>query len=184
MKYNTDQLIEKIESGERIKYVFFWGHRVRPDGQLTSSCFSQWWLDDFKVNEIVYKSAEHWMMARKAELFEDQEMLDKIIFAKTPAEAKALGRKVRNFEATKWDEQKYQIVLDGNIHKFSQNPNLKEYLLQTNTRVLVEASPVDRIWGIGLAKDNRDVYDPTKWRGENLLGFALMEVRDHLVSNQ
>lgn len=181
MKYNTDQLIETIESGEKIKYVFFWGHQAHPDGRITSSCFSQWWLDEFKVNNIVYRSAEHWMMARKAELFEDYEILEKIYDAKTPAEAKSLGRKVRNFIPSNWNEQKYQIVVEGNKHKFSQNPQLKEYLLQTNTRVLVEASPVDRIWGIGLAKDNRDVYDPSKWRGENLLGFALMEVRDHLI---
>ena len=103
--------------------------------------------------------------------------------SRTPAEAKKWGRKVKNFDPAIWDENKYDIVLQGSIHKFSSNLFLKEYLMNTNSRILVEASPVDPIWGIGLAKDHRDCRNPEAWRGENLLGFALMEVRDILSGN-
>jgi ribA/ribD-fused uncharacterized protein len=71
-------------------------------------------------------------------------------------------------------------VVEGNLHKFSQDENLKEFLLNTNERILVEASPMDKIWGIGLAADHPNIENPILWKGENLLGFALMEVRDEL----
>ena len=95
-------------------------------------------------------------------------------------EIKALGREIRDFDQEKWDERKYPIVLKGNIAKFSQNEPLKEFLLETGGAVLAEASPYDRIWGIRLAADDPLAMDPKKWKGENLLGFALMETRDHL----
>jgi len=119
-------------------------------------------------------------MAEKARLFDDSKIIDKIVNAKTPAEAKKLGRLVNNFDAAKWDLHKFEIVVNGNLHKFNQNQNLKEFLLNTNDRVIVEASPVDPIWGIGLATDHPHVENPILWKGENLLGFALMEVRDLL----
>lgn len=180
MKYHLDWLIKKYEANERLKYVFFWGHQPSKDGSIKETCFSQWWLSAFEVDAIVYQTAEHWMMAQKARLFADEETLKKILVAKTPAEAKKLGREVRNFDPVLWDENKYEYVKQGNIYKFSQHPDLKEYLLNTGDRVLVEASPVDRIWGIGMAKDNPDIANPHRWKGENLLGFALMETRDAL----
>lgn len=120
------------------------------------------------------------MMAKKAELFKDDEILPRILQAKSPAEAKKLGREVKNYNETLWLAARYEIVKEGNYHKFSQNPELKTFLLNTNDRVIVEASPVDAIWGIGMAGDHKDVLNPTKWKGLNLLGFALMEVRDDL----
>ncbi|MDJ1502300.1 NADAR family protein [Xanthocytophaga agilis] len=180
MNYHLDWLIEKYENNERLKYVFFWGHQPSKDGSLKETCFSQWWLSAFEVDTIIYQTAEHWMMAQKARLFNDKETLKKILIANTPAEAKKLGREVRNFDPVIWDENKYAYVKEGNIYKFSQHPDLKEYLLNTGDRILVEASPVDRIWGIGMAKDNPDIENPRKWKGENLLGFALMEARDVL----
>lgn len=177
MNYSRKQLI--AENGKN-KFLFFWGHRPSKDGSITASCFSQWWEGEFSVDGVLYSSAEHWMMAKKAELFEDLEALQKILKASSPGEAKSIGRKVKNFDPKEWDKEKYEIVINGNLHKFQQNNALKEFLQNTGNRVLVEASPVDPIWGIGLAADNEAVHDPRRWKGENLLGFALMEVRDKL----
>jgi len=174
MKYT----IENIKSES--KFLFFWGHQPNKDGSISKTCFSQWWLSSFEVDKVIYKTAEHWMMAQKAELFKDNEVLEKILQAKSPAEAKKLGREVKNYNENLWLAARYDIVKQGNYHKFSQNPELKTFLLNTKDRVLVEASPVDAIWGIGMAGDHKDVLDPEKWQGLNLLGFALMEVRDEL----
>ena len=174
MKYNINTIAPES------KFLFFWGHQPSKDGTVTKTCFSQWWLSSFEVEGVTYKTAEHWMMAKKAELFKDQEILEKIIKCNSPAEAKKLGRKVRNYNETIWLENRFEIVKEGNLHKFSQNPDLKTFLLNTNDRVIVEASPVDPIWGIGMASDHIDALNPEKWKGLNLLGFALMEVRDEL----
>ena len=181
MKYNLNWIKQKAESDEPIKYLFFWGHQPSKDGSITSSCLSQWWLCEFVIDDILYKSSEHWMMAEKARLFQDNEILEKIINCQSPAEAKKLGRQVRNFEVEKWNEARYEIVKKGNHFKFKQNLEMKTFLGNTKNRVLVEASPVDPIWGIGLAKDNRKSQYPDQWKGLNLLGFALMEVREELT---
>ncbi|MCO6174652.1 NADAR family protein [Flavobacterium sp. NRK F10] len=162
------------------KFLFFWGHQPVKDGRIIKTCLSQWWESSFSVDEVEYKTAEHWMMAKKADLFGDQEILEKILACKSPAEAKKLGREVKNYEDSVWNENQFRIVKEGNYHKFNQNQLLKEFLLNTKNRILVEASPVDTIWGIGLASDHKDVYNPEKWNGLNLLGFALMEVRDEI----
>ena len=181
MKYNINWIKQKAESDEHIKYLFFWGHQPSKDGSTTASCLSQWWLCEFVIDDILYKSAEHWMMAEKARLFQDMEILEKIINCQSPAEAKKLGRQVQNFEVEKWNEARYEIVKKGNHFKFEQNAEMKTFLLNTKNRVLVEASPVDPIWGIGLAKDDEKVNHPSQWKGLNLLGFALMEVREELI---
>lgn len=177
MKYSIEKLIAEDRDN---KYLFFWGHQPNKDGSISKTCFSQWWLSSFEVDTITYKTAEHWMMAKKAELFNDKEIFEKIILAKSPAEAKKLGREVKNYVDSLWLENRYEIVRQGNLYKFSQNKDLKEFLLNTKERVLVEASPVDPIWGIGMATDHKEVNNPAKWKGLNLLGFALMEVRDEL----
>jgi ribA/ribD-fused uncharacterized protein len=183
MKYNKQNLINAINQGEKFKYISFWGHQPSLDGTITKTCFSQWWLSSFVVDEIEYKTAEHWMMAEKARLFGDMETLAKIIVCQTPAEAKKLGREVQNFVVEIWKEKCFEIVVKGNFHKFSQNKELKEFLLNTKKRVIVEASPRDPIWGIGLGINNPNTENPEGWRGTNLLGFALMEVRDLLNEN-
>ncbi|NDV60387.1 NADAR family protein [Bacteroides sp. 519] len=178
--YNTDWLLEKVQKAEKIEYLFFWGHAASKDGSVTKSCFSQWWPAVFTVDGVDYPTAEHWMMGQKAQLFNDQEMFDKILKTKTPFEAKKLGRKVCNFDPKVWGENCFRIVCEGNLYKFSQHPDLKRFLINTADKVLVEASPVDNIWGIGMAQDNINIENPYLWKGSNLLGFALMEVRDQL----
>jgi len=180
MVYDLKWHIENFEKGERDKYLFFWGHQKSKDGAPTASCFSQWWNSPFVVDDVRYNTAEHWMMAQKAFLFNDKEIFAKITAANSPVEVKALGRQVRNFDEAVWNAKRFEIVVAGNLQKFLQNKDLKEFLLNTKDRVLVEASPVDRIWGIGLAADNEKATNPKRWNGLNLLGFALMEVRDML----
>ncbi len=184
MKYSRSKLIKEARKEERIKYLFFWGHRPQADGSIGAGCLSQWWegthafVDDTGQN---YPTAEHWMMAGKARLFKDEEVLAEILEATSPAKAKKLGRKVRKFNEGVWKKHRYEIVKQGNLLKFGQHEDLKIFLLGTSNRVLVEASPLDKIWGIGLSKDRHDARRPEKWKGENLLGFALMEVRDILM---
>ena len=180
MKYSRENISKQYDSGESLKFLFFWGHQPSKDGSITSSCLSQWWMTSFIANTFQYKTAEHYMMAEKARLFEDKDKLEKILLSEHPHEAKKLGRQVRNFDAQVWNEYKYEFVKQGNYYKFSQNQDLKAYLLTTKNRVLVEASPRDRIWGIGMGKSNENAQNPNLWRGQNLLGFALMEVRDQL----
>nr|WP_294934185.1 NADAR family protein [uncultured Flavobacterium sp.] len=178
MKYTIEKLIQEPNSSA--KYLFFWGHQPSKDGAITKTCFSQWWVSPFTVDGIEYKTAEHWMMAKKALLFKDTANFERIIQVKSPAEAKKIGREVQDYDDKLWLEHRFQIVKEGNFHKFSQNNELKAFLLQTGNRVLVEASPVDPIWGIGMAADDKNAMLPEQWRGLNLLGFALMEVRDAL----
>lgn len=142
---------------------------------------SQWYPARFEVDGVPFATAEHYMMYRKALLFSDHDAAEKIRRAPNPGAAKALGRSVRGFVESVWLEHRSAIVEDGNYAKFSQSAELREYLVNTKQRVLVEASPVDRVWGIGLSADDEDVQNPLKWRGLSLLGFALMRVRERLA---
>lgn len=165
------------------KPVYFWGHRSSQKGAVTKACLSQWWPSEFYVENHLYVSAEHWMMAEKASLFGDENILSKILSTRKPGAAKALGRQIEKFDQSVWDNHKYHIVVMGSYHKFSQDNELKGFLVGTGTRVLIEASPVDKVWGIGLAEADPHVGNPLKWKGENLLGFALMSARDVLLQN-
>lgn len=180
MNYSKDWLKKQMEEQKPVDFLFFWGHQPSKDGSIIKTCMSQWWPVNFEEDGIVYKTAEHYMMAGKARVFGDQENLERIISKVSPKDVKDLGRQVRNFDAKVWDEAKYNIVKQGNFLKFSQNEQLKHFLLQTGNKVLVEASPRDVIWGIGLGAENPKSQHPDTWRGRNLLGFALMEVRDQL----
>ena len=182
MKYSLSWLIEAVKQKQTFKYIYFWGHQPTQDGTITKTCMSQWWVANFEVDGVTYSTAEHWMMAEKARLFGDDEILASILQAKSPGEAKKLGRKVKGFEQNIWEKERFEIVRKGNLYKFSQNKKLKDYLLATNTRILVEASPYDAIWGIGMPQDHPNIGSAEKWKGLNLLGFALMEVRDELKS--
>lgn len=182
--YDLESLRRAYEAGERYRYLFFWRHQARADGSIGEGCLSQWWPSVFTVEGVAYTCAEQYMMAEKARLFGDREILQAILEAGHPKEMKALGRAVRGFQKDVWDAQCYDIVLRGNLAKFSQDPALLAYLCSTAGRILVEASPMDRIWGIGMGKDNPGAQDPAKWRGQNLLGFALTQARDRLMKEQ
>ncbi|WP_276479483.1 NADAR family protein [Paraflavitalea pollutisoli] len=172
MKYSLDILKQQIERGDQIEYLFFWGHTPKRTDVVDNSCLSQWFPAPFVVDGVTYSTAEHWMMAQKALLFGDDDAFHDILKADKPGTAKAIGRKVRNFDDELWHAKRYEVVVQGSYHKFSQHSAMRELLLRTGSRVIVEASPTDRIWGIGLSQNT--------WRGKNLLGFALMEARDQL----
>lgn len=148
------ELIVRVEAGERFEYLFFWGHRQKTKGSPDASCLSQWFPAAFVVDGVRYATAEHWMMASKARLFGDSEVLARILEAASPEEAKALGRKVRGYDDDAWARARFDRVVEGNVAKFGQSPKLGAFLDATGERVLVEAAPRDCVWGIGLGRDN------------------------------
>lgn len=169
-------LQQRQAAGEDLRYLCFWGHQP-PRSGVSASCFSQWYDAGFDIDGVHYRTAEHYMMAGKARLFGATDMLEKILASTTPDKVKAFGRRIEGFDEARWVQARYGLVVEGNRAKFAQNPELGDFLRETGDQVLVEASPVDFIWGIGLAQDHADARDPAQWRGLNLLGFALMEVR-------
>jgi ribA/ribD-fused uncharacterized protein len=171
-----EELLEHLEHGGSVDFLFFWGHTPKGE-RVDAACLSQWFPRAFRLDGVGYASAEHFMMAEKARLFRDASTLARILEAKTPAEAKALGRAVRGFDAAAWEGARSAAVVRGNVAKFGQNDDLGAFLRATRDKVLVEASPRDRIWGIGMGASNPSARLPARWRGENLLGFALMQAR-------
>jgi hypothetical protein len=154
---------------ERDGFVFFW-----------SGWPSQWHPSPFTVEGTAYGCAEQFMMAEKARLFGDEKTLRKILAAESPREHKALGREVSPFDDARWTGACREVVYRGNLAKFTQNADLRELLLATGSRTLAEASPTDRVWGIGLEASARRATDRSAWRGKNWLGEALMRVRAEL----
>lgn len=145
--------------------------------------FSQWYKSDFKdINDIKYNCAEQFMMYQKAILFGDNDVANEILNETDPKNIKALGRKIKNFNQQEWDENKFEIVIAGNFYKFTQNNELKNILLNTGNEDIAEASPLDKIWGIGI--DEKAAKSGAEWQGENLLGKALMMVRYMIGGNQ
>lgn len=176
-------LCERVSDGTRVEMVQFWGHQPAKNGAITKTCFSQWFEAAFEVDGIRYPTAEHFMMAEKARLFADDAALKLVLEAANPGAAKAAGRQVAGYDDKTWSERRWDIVVQANLEKFSQNRSLREFLLSTQDRVLVEASPVDKIWGTGIAADDERAGIPAQWSGLNLLGFALMEVRSRLAQS-
>ncbi|MDR0567615.1 MAG: NADAR family protein [Spirochaetaceae bacterium] len=176
-QYSREKLTDEYDAQKALEFVFFWKPQ---NNAVNESCLGQWRASEFTVNTGEYCCAEQYMMAEKARLFKDEEIRGEIMSSADPKAMKALGKKVKNFDQAVWDKVNYAVVLNGNYHKFSQNKAMREYLLSTGNKVLVEASPLDSIWGIGLGRENEKARNPETWRGKNLLGFALMEVRDEI----
>jgi ribA/ribD-fused uncharacterized protein len=173
---SRDTLASYISSTGWPDFLYFWGHTAK-EGHVGKHVLSQWWPVSFTVDGVKYATAEHFMMAKKAALFGDDDVWASILSATTPAEAKRLGRAVKGFNENDWAACRFDIACRGNLAKFSQHAALRKWLVATADAVLVEASPDDSIWGIGLSTDSNDIHDPDSWRGLNLLGFALMKVR-------
>ena len=155
------------------RFTFFW-----------SGPFSQWYHSPFTIDGQVYNTAEQYMMAEKARLFGDEKIREQILQTANPGVQKALGRRVSNFDQAKWDGAAKDIVYRGNRAKFTTHRDLLQMLLDTEGTSLAEASPVDTIWGIGLAEDAVDATDRTKWLGQNWLGEVLQRLRDDLLFEQ
>lgn len=176
----VEDVITCMQQGLLPEFLLFWGHRPSKNGGINKSCLSQWFEASFVIDGATYHTAEHYMMASKARLFDDAATCAQILATQTPHEAKALGRKISGFDDEKWNAARFDIVVQANIAKFSQNQALAHFLLSTRHKVLVEASPMDAVWGIGLAAEDPRAQNPGSWEGLNLLGFALMAARAHL----
>lgn len=181
---------EIVSSDEEPEYFFFYGHNEKDEpsrygikkGKGDKAVFSQWYMSPFTVDGHHYNCMEQYMMAGKALLFKDMEMLKQILNAQDPATCKKLGRMVRHFDSDVWNEHSQKIVFKGNYAKFSQNPRLKRILLATGDKVLVEASPLDRIWGIGM-RECKAAADHRNWRGKNQLGYTLTRVKKAIIAD-
>jgi ribA/ribD-fused uncharacterized protein len=155
---------------ETEKYYFFWKH-----------LFGQWSLRDIvDFENIKYNCSEQYMMAKKAKLFQDEKSYILIMDELNPKIQQDLGRLISNFDQRVWDEQKEKIVYTGNYLKFSQHKDLQKKLIETNPKILVEASPHDLIWGVGLSSKNDLILNEKNWKGQNLLGKILMKIREDL----
>ena len=141
---------------------------------------SNWYPSEFSVNGTVFSSMEQYMMYKKAVCFHDKEIADKILMTDDVVEIKALGRLVANYNDNYWNGVRQIIVFEGLFAKFSQNEDLKTLLKATGNTLLAECAVRDRIWGIGLSMKDPDRFEIDKWKGQNLLGYALMMVREQL----
>ena len=145
---------------------------------------SNWYLSEFSMEGIMFSSMEQYMMYKKAVLFDDKETAEKILATDNVGAIKALGRSVKNYNDTIWNGVRQIAIYSGLLEKFRQNEELKAKLLSTHDAVLAECAVQDRIWGIGLSMKDENRFDMSKWQGQNLLGFALMLVREALTEKK
>jgi ribA/ribD-fused uncharacterized protein len=150
-------------------HVFFW-----------NGIYSQWHKAPMTIDGVQYNCCEQYMMHQKALTFGDLEIAEEVLQTSNPKDQKGLGRQIKSFNKDKWDSVCLGIVYKGNLEKFRQNPDLLAELLSTGDRLLVEASPFDKIWGIGMAEEDPGVDDPANWKGLNLLGWSITLVKQQL----
>jgi ribA/ribD-fused uncharacterized protein len=183
MKYDLAWLKQRYDSGVQPKFLFFAAPSGDDSDMSPRSVLSQWYPSAFSVQRERYTHAAHWMMVQKAKLFGDESTATELLAMHHDDDIRERGRKIDGFEQRRWNEHRYGIVLQGNLFKFSQHPALRTYISATHPLVLTEANPGDQIWGIGLREDSPEAGNPHSWLGLNLLGFALMEVRDQLIND-
>ena len=166
--------------------VYFWKPKPKVANVVDAACCCQWWYSRIEFEGVTFVTAEHAMMYGKAKMFGDQQAMDAILEERLPHVAKSIGRQVRNFNNRKWEDESYALVKAINKAKFTQDPRLKKWLLSLpENTVIVETSPYDRIWGIGLAEDEPvDLKQLKNWQGQNKLGFAITEVLQELRNEQ
>lgn len=179
---DTAELIALMAAGARVRFLHFWKHDTDPEAPAGRGSLSQWAPIGFTVDGTRYETAEHYMMWSKAVLFGDTATAARILAARHPGDVKALGRAVRGFDEAVWKRERFDVVVRGSVAKFGERDDLREFLIGTGDRILVEASPLDRIWGIGLSAQDASADEPALWRGLNLLGFALMRARTILAA--
>jgi ribA/ribD-fused uncharacterized protein len=153
-------------------HIAFWGSKL-----------SNFYPCEFELQGVKWKSSEQYFMAKKAEFFDDNETLSKILEAKTPSDAKKLGREVKNYDDNKWSKIREKIMYNGVYAKFSQNQDLIDFLFSPafDGKKFVEGSPVDRIWGVGMIYKDPNIDIESNWNGQNLLGRILDRVKSELT---
>lgn len=157
---------------ETDKYVFFWG-----------GPFSNWHPCEYEYLGQKFNCSEQQFIATKATLFKDDEALKTIMGTDDPSVQKRAGRLVKNYDDQKWTQTRYLAMQLAVLGKFSQNIELQKILLRTKNKIICEASPYDKLWGIGIGVDHPDILDESKWQGENLLGKVLMDIREKLLDD-
>lgn len=177
MSNNIQSIIDRYNAGEKLDFIFFWGPG---EAEQPRNCFNQWSRHCLLKDGFLYTSAEQAMMAEKALLFKDIGTLAKILVCPDPRNVKLLGRQVRGYDEKIWEANRVEIVTEISYQKFKLNAEARDFLLSTKGKILVEASPLDKIWGIKMAESNPSVLDPNKWLGLNCLGESLMNARDRL----
>lgn len=170
-------IVARFLDGEPLKFTRFWSEGL-PDPR---AYFNQWHPSKFEYRGFPFENAEQAMMAEKAALFADFGTLARIFNTPSPRAVKALGREVSGYVDGAWADVRLARVVEISVAKYSQNVNMLQALLATGDSVLVEASPEDRIWGIGMSERDHRCHNPTLWEGENLLGEALMITRQLLA---
>lgn len=183
MKNSNIFNIDYAKTNTKLFGIFaFYGHYQYQPGRIDKACLSNWYPIQFKDDEnTVFYNTEQYMMYHKALTMGDHISAESILNESNPGKIKQLGRKVKNFDPKKWDDVKLQIMIDGLLLKFGQNPPLKTFLTGTRNRILVEAAPNDHIWGVRMNANDPRINYPEQWEGENLLGFALMEARYQIL---
>lgn len=155
----------------REDFVFFWGN---------ASPFSNWHKSEFVHDGITYNCSEQFMMQKKALLFGDLNVAEQVMQTPNPSKQKGLGRTIRGFDKDIWLQNCIGIMVPGLVSKFTQVPHCTEAMRITGKKIIVEASPVDPIWGIGLSESDPRAWDKGTWLGKNLLGVCLMKTRDEI----
>lgn len=175
-----DRLLGEADNNSYSHKVTLEGSRLRCF-QGKESPFSQWFRCRFYADGIRFITAEQYMMFHKAMLFHDSETAKKILATEEIAEHKRLGRRVKKYNEEVWVLHRRRVAYEANKHKFSQDLTLLETLLHTAGEILVEASPNDKVWGVGMSAEDPDIADPAKWRGENYLGYVLTMLREDIM---
>lgn len=184
-KYTRENTLQRIESGEKLKCLAFWGE-YNTNGWLSNFYPAPFVVKHPNGETLDFSCTEQYFMYKKAACFKDDAIQKEILQpGKKPLEYKKLGRKISNYDDTVWSNYRYEVMYFANLHKYSQHPDLRKQLLDTGDAILIEASPYDKIFGIGVSAEQHtngvfDYTNPKKWNGDNLLGFCLMEVRDYL----
>ncbi|MBP9739456.1 MAG: NADAR family protein [Chitinophagaceae bacterium] len=184
MSYSNSWLIQQIITGNSPKYNYFLSDRCIQNADWDTHCFNECFVAPFTIDGTTYNTLTHWIMAQKAALFYDYTTMEKIIQTKQAAHAKLLACYIKNFDEEVWLAHAYSIVVKGNLHKFKKHYHLQRKLLNTQQNVIVAVTAQDNIWGNGLAYFSKELSNPLKWKGSNLLGYALMDVRDILQAQQ
>jgi hypothetical protein len=164
---------QEIKTRETETHIYFWKNYL-----------SQWHMRNFTREGIVFNCCEQFMMYSKAKLFDDKDSMKLIMESDDPYYHKKIGRQVKNYNDDIWKNVSRYVVFVGNLAKFSQNKDLKDKLLSTGKKILVEASPYDKLWGVGLDSWNDNILDEKLWQGQNWLGKELRIVREQLRISQ
>ncbi len=171
---SVDELLDGPE-----KFTLFWGHE-----RGNWRCFSQWFPCEFTLNNITFNCAEQAMMYCKAQLFHDDEILEKVMETDNPSRQKRLGRKVKGFNNEKWKQVARRAVYINNLAKFTQNPKCLDVLFQAVGTTIVEASPYDPLWGIKLGPNEPNALIREKWQGHNWLGEVLTALMNNILNGR